>query len=216
MHRFVSHVVKLGRRKQVVPVILPAHLPGTFLGNQGGDEVDWNRVRGISFSNLVFCRWWSAFSFPLLSSLSAALTCKGRAKASSCIVNESPSVAFRSVSLISRRENCFPCYGRGRLRNQMSRDACRNQRTARNWNWSFPSFPFFLNLVNFSRPVSLRIKRNLIFSAYQLTSINASFASQRRETIAEILRLAAKSRKLRNVGKKTGLNPIYRKISGRL
>lgn len=40
MHRFVNHVVKLGRRKQVVPVILPAHLPGTFLGNQGGDEVD--------------------------------------------------------------------------------------------------------------------------------------------------------------------------------
>lgn len=145
MHRFVSHVVKLGRRKQVVLVILPAHLPGTFLGNQGGDEVDWNRVRGISFSNLVFCRWWSVFSLlssPLLAL--AALTSKGRAKASSCIVNESPPVAFRSVSLISRRENCFPCYGRGRLRNQMSRDGCRNQRTARNWNWSFPScFPFF-------------------------------------------------------------------------
>lgn len=40
MHRFVSHVVKLEGRKQVVPVILPAHLPRTFLGNQGGDEVD--------------------------------------------------------------------------------------------------------------------------------------------------------------------------------
>lgn len=149
MHRFVSHVVKLEGRKQVVPVILPAHLPRTFLGNQGGDEVDWNRVRGISFSNLVFCRWWSAFS-PLL--VLAALTSKGRAKASSCIVNESPPVAFRSVSLISRRENCFPCYGRGRLRNQMSRDACRNQRNGGGIEIDHSlSFFFFFKIGIFSR-----------------------------------------------------------------
>lgn len=147
-------------------------------------------------------------SSPLLAL--AALTSKGRAKASSCIVNESPPVAFRSVSLISRRENCFPCYGRGRLRNQMSRDACRNQRTAEELKLIIPFLFFFslksvFSLVNFS--LSVRVKRNLIFSAYQLTSINASFASQRRVTIAEMLLRLARY----EIGKITGLVKRKRK-----
>lgn len=147
-------------------------------------------------------------SSPLLAL--AALTSKGRAKASSCIVNESPPVAFRSVSLISHRENCFPCYGRGRLRNQMSRDACRNQRTAEELKLIIPFLFFFslksvFSLVNFS--LSVRVKRNLIFSAYQLTSINASFASQRRVTIAEMLLRLARY----EIGKITGLVKRKRK-----
>lgn len=148
-------------------------------------------------------------SSPLLAL--AALTSKGRAKASSCIVNESPPVAFRSVSLISRRENCFPCYGRGRLRNQMSRDACRNQRNGggieidHSLSFFFFSLKSVFSLVNFS--LSVRVKRNLIFSAYQLTSINASFASQRRVTIAEMLLRLARY----EIGKITGLVKRKRK-----
>lgn len=132
------------RRKQVVPVILGSPPRDFSWGIKEGTrliETGWEVSRLVILSFVVGGRWLS-----FLAPASSRLAKLGR----QAVVDESPPpVTFRSVSLISRRENCFSCYDRGRLRNQMSRDVCRNQ-TRRNWNWSFPS-SILKSVVNFSR-----------------------------------------------------------------